>query len=227
MFLYRNTFIDDNFYFYIMEAVEVYSRLIKEYPEPKISLRNNNPLELLIAVMLSAQCTDERVNKVTKELFKEYKTVEDYAYGDIEKLKKMIFSTGFYNAKAKNIQNTCKIIVEKHDGKVPRTMEELTALPGVARKTANIVLSNAFGIIEGIAIDTHMKRINTRLGFTKNKQPDKIEQDLMKQLPKKLWNKYTYAIIEHGRAVCKAPTPICSKCILEKDCPKKGVKKRK
>ena len=210
-----------------MKAVEIYSVLVKEYPEPKIALTNNNPLELLIAVMLSAQCTDERVNIVTKALFKEYKKAEDYAYSDIEKLKKMIFSTGFYNAKAKNIQNTCKLIIEKHNGKVPRTMDELVKLPGVGRKTANIVLSNAFGIKEGIAIDTHMTRINRRLGLTKNKQPDKIEQDLMKQLPKDLWNKYTYVIIEHGRAVCKAPTPICSKCVLEKECPKEGVGKRK
>jgi endonuclease III len=206
-----------------MNAIDVYEFLKKEYPFSKIALNFSNPLELLISVMLSAQCTDVRVNIVTKVLFKRYKTVHDYANSDINELKKIIFSTGFYNNKAKNIQNTCKIIIKEHNSKVPNTMDDLIKLPGVARKTANIVLSNAYGINAGIAIDTHMIRINTRLGLTKNKDPNKIEQDLIKVLPKELWNKYTYVIIEHGRAVCKAPKPLCSKCIIEDKCPKISV----
>ena len=211
----------------MLTAGKVCSMLDKEYPKAEIALGHENPLELLIAVMLSAQCTDKRVNIVTKELFREYRKAEDYAYGSPEKLKRYIKSTGFYNTKAKNIQNACRVIIEKHSGKVPGTMEELTALPGVGRKTANIVLSNAFGRLEGMAIDTHMKRVNFRLGLTKNTDPVKIEQDLIKQLPNEKWNHYTYLIIEHGRAVCKAPTPSCSICVLEKECPKKGVLKSK
>ena len=207
-----------------MNAQYIYNILKKRYPRAKIALKYDNPLNLLIPVILSAQCTDVRVNIVTKELFKKYKKAEDYAYGDIEDLKQMIRSTGFFNAKAKNIQNACRIIVEEYDGIVPQTMEELTALPGVGRKTANIVLSNAFGIIEGIAVDTHMMRVNYRLGLTKNKDPSKIEHDLMEQIPKKEWNHYTYLIIEQGRALCKAPIPLCSKCFMD-DCPKVGVEK--
>lgn len=210
-----------------MNPENVYQILKKEYPFSKISLNYSNNLELLISVMLSAQCTDKRVNIVTKVLFKRYKNVKEYANADLDELKSIVKSTGFYNSKAKNIQNSCKIIIQKHNGEVPNTMKNLVNLPGVARKTANIVLSNAFEKNVGIAIDTHMKRINTRLDFTKNTNPDKIEQDLIKQLPKNLWNKFTYVIIEHGRAVCKAPTPICSKCILEDKCPKIGVKKSK
>ncbi len=210
-----------------MDAKDYYLELKKIYPEAKIALAHSKPLELLIAVMLSAQCTDKRVNIVTKELFKKYKTADEYADADIDELKEIIRSTGFYNSKAKNIINTCKIIVEKHQGHVPETMEALTALPGVARKTANIVLSNAFGKNEGIAVDTHVKRISFRLGLTKNKDPVKIEKDLMEQLPKELWNRYTYVIIEHGRTVCKAPTPTCSGCPIESICPKAGVTKSK
>jgi len=210
----------------MLTTEKAYSILDKEFPKAKIALLHENPLELLISVMLSAQCTDKRVNIVTKELFKKYKKAEDYAYGDIENLKVMIRSTGFFNAKAKNIQNTCKIIVEKHNGHVPKTMEDLVNLPGVARKTANIVLANAFGVIEGIAVDTHMKRINFRLGLTKNTDPVKIEQDLMKQLSKDKWSHYSYLIIEHGRKTCKAPTPVCSECIF-KECSRVGVSKSK
>jgi endonuclease III len=210
-----------------MAPLQVYNTLKKVYPFSKISLNYSNNLELLIAVMLSAQCTDKRVNIVTKVLFKRYASVNEYANAELNELKSIVKSTGFYNSKAKNIQNSCKIIIEKYDGKVPDTMSKLVELPGVGRKTANIVLSNAFGKNIGIAIDTHMIRINSRLGFTKQTSPDKIEQNLIKQLPKKLWNKYTYVIIEHGRAVCKAPTPICSKCILEDQCSKISVTKSK
>ena len=205
----------------------VFSILKKEYPKAKIALTHHNPLQLLISVILSAQCTDKRVNMVTPTLFKKYRKAEDYAYGDLDDLKQIIRSTGFFNAKAKNIQNTCKIIVEKYNGKVPQTMDSLLKLPGVGRKTANIVLSNAFGKLEGIAVDTHVKRITYRLGLTKNTNPVKIEQDLIKLLPKEKWNHYTYLIIEHGRAICKAPIPICSKCILKKECPKTSVNKSK
>ena len=211
----------------MITAEKVFSILNKEYPKAKIVLTHHDPLQLLISVILSAQCTDIRVNIVTKNLFKKYRKAEDYAYGNLDDLKQMIRSTGFYNAKAKNIQNTCKIIIEKHNGKVPDTMDSLLELPGVARKTANIVLSNAFGKIEGIAVDTHVKRITYRLGLTKNTNPVKIEQDLMKILPKDKWNHYTYLIIEHGRAICKAPNPICSKCVLNKECPKSSVIKNK
>ena len=203
------------------------SILKKKYPQAKISLRNKNPVQLLIAVILSAQCTDKRVNIVTKDLFKKYRTVKDFANTDLRELEKDIRSTGFYRNKAKNIKNTCKILIEKHNGKIPDTMEELLELPGVARKTANIVLNNAFGKIEGIAVDTHVLRNSFRLGMTKNKNPVKIEQDLMKMFPKNQWNKITYLLIEHGRALCKAPTPICSECLLNKLCPKNGVIKSK
>jgi endonuclease III len=211
----------------MLTAIELYKILSREYPFSKISLNYSNKLELLIAVMLSAQCTDKRVNIVTKVLFKKYTSVNEYANANLDELKSIVKSTGFYNSKSKNIQNSCKIIIKNNDGKIPDTMSKLVSLPGVGRKTANIVLSNAFGKNVGIAIDTHMIRINTRLGFTKQTNPDKIEQDLIKQLPKKLWNKYTYVIIEHGRAVCKAPTPICSKCIIQDKCPKIGVTKSK
>jgi len=216
-----------NSHFIMLTPEIVFEKLNKIYPKAKIALKYSNPLNLLIAVMLSAQCTDERVNIVTESLFKKYKTAKDYADADLDELKQEIRSTGFYNAKAKNIQNACKIIIEKHNGKVPHTMQELVALPGVARKTANIVLSTAFGKIEGIAIDTHMKRLNTRMGFTKQKQPDKIECDLMKQLPKDKWYHYTYLIIEHGRSVCRAPVPLCSQCVFDSDCPKINVIKHK
>jgi endonuclease-3 len=211
----------------MLKPEKIYETLKKTYPKAEIALSNSNHLELLVAVILSAQCTDKRVNIVTKELFKRYRKAEDYAYGDIDELKKYIKSTGFYNAKAKNIQNACKIIVQKHNGKVPDTMESLLELPGVARKTANIVLSNAYGKNEGIAVDTHVKRLSMRLGLSKNKDPVKIEKDLVKIYPKKDWNKITYYLIEHGRAICKAPVPFCSKCVFEKECPKVSVGKKK
>ncbi|NTV23164.1 MAG: endonuclease III [Nanoarchaeota archaeon] len=206
----------------MLKPIQIYELLKKEYPGAKISLDFENPLQLLVATILSAQCTDARVNVVTKPLFKRYKTATDYAEGDIDELKAYIRSTGFYNAKAKHIQEACRILLQDFDGKVPETMEDLLTLPGVARKTANVVLSNAYGKNYGIAVDTHMIRLNYRMGFTKEKSPEKIEKDLMAVLPKNLWNKYTYYILEHGRNVCKAPTPVCSKCVL-KNCPRQGV----
>ncbi len=193
--------------------------LKKEYPDTKIALKFTNPLEILVATILSAQCTDERVNMVTKDLFKKYRTAKDYAQADISELENDIRSTGFYRNKAKWIKNGCKMLVEKFDSKVPDNMEDLIKLPGVARKTANIVLSNAYGVIEGIAVDTHVKRLSQRLGLTKNKNPDKIEQDLMSLVPREDWFLFTYLLITHGRKICKARKPLHKVCVLYDLCP--------
>jgi endonuclease-3 len=193
--------------------------LSKAYPDAKIALHFSNPLEMLVSTILSAQCNDERVNLVTKDFFKKYKTPEDYAKSEINELEGMIRSTGFYRSKAKNIRNACQIIVEKFDSKVPRTMNELTSLPGIGRKTANIILSNSYGVIEGIAVDTHVARVSKRLGLTNAKEPDKIEQDLMKLIKKELWVSFTYQMIEHGRQICSARKPICNQCLLKRLCP--------
>lgn len=193
--------------------------LSKTYPNAKVALHFSNPLEMLVSTILSAQCTDERVNLVTKDLFKKYKTPEDYAKSEINELEAIIRSTGFYRSKAKNIRNACQIIVEKFDSKVPRTMNELTSLPGIGRKTANIILSNSYGVIEGIAVDTHVARVSKRLGLTNAKEPDKIEQDLRKLIKKELWVSFTYQMIEHGRQICNARKPLCNQCLLKRLCP--------
>lgn len=193
--------------------------LSKAYPNAKVALHFSNPLEMLVSTILSAQCTDERVNLVTKDLFKKYKTPEDYAKSEINELEAMIRSTGFYRSKAKNIRNACQIIVEKFDSKVPRTMNELTSLPGIGRKTANIILSNSYGVIEGIAVDTHVARVSKRLELTNAKEPDKIEQDLMKLIKKESWVSFTYQMIEHGRQICNARKPLCNQCLLKRLCP--------
>jgi len=197
--------------------------LKKEYPKPTVALKFSNPLEMLIATILSAQATDVKVNEVTKDLFKKYKTARDYAEADRTKLENDIRPTGFYRNKAKYLQEACKLIVEEFDGKIPDTMEGLMSLPGVARKTANIVISNAFGKIEGIAVDTHVKRLSQRLGLTTNKNPDKIEQDLMAIIPKKDWFQFTYMIIDHGRKICHAKKPEHDKCIVRELCPSVNV----
>ncbi len=201
------------------KILEIIKLLKKEYPEVKIALEFKNPLELLVATMLSAQCTDERVNIVTKDLFKKYKTAEDYANADLKELERDIKSTGFYKNKAKNIKNTCRILIEKYNSKVPRSMEEMLSLPGVARKTANIVLSNAYGIVEGIAVDTHVRRLSFLLGLTKEKDPVKIERDLMEIVPKKHWIDFPLMLILHGRKICIARRPRCEECILNRLCP--------
>ncbi|MBI4019417.1 MAG: endonuclease III [Candidatus Aenigmarchaeota archaeon] len=201
--------------------------LKKSYPSAKIALRHAGPLQLLVAVMLSAQCTDKMVNKVTPALFERYRSAKDFASADIEEMEVLIKSTGFYHAKARHIKAACKIIAEKYNGKVPDNMEGLLELPGVARKTANIVLSNAYGKNEGVAVDTHVKRLAFRLGFTESTNPEKIEKDLMAMFPQSEWNKVTYLLIEHGRAICKAPVPLCSQCSVSSFCPKDGVSKRK
>jgi endonuclease-3 len=193
--------------------------LEKEHSDAKIALDYTNPLELLIATILSAQCTDKRVNIVTKTLFKKYRTPKDYVNADIKELEEDIKSTGFYRNKAKNIKKSCQLLVEKFNSQVPRTMNELLELPGVARKTANIVLSNAYGIIEGIAVDTHVRRLAKRLGLTENEDQDKIEKDLMEITPKAQWMRITDLLIFHGRRVCLAKGPKCESCVLNKICP--------
>lgn len=193
--------------------------LEKEHPDAKIALNFSNSLELLVATILSAQCTDERVNVVTKSLFKKYTKPEDYAKVDLHELEQDIKSTGFYHNKAKNIQKTSQILAEKYDSKIPKTMEELLELPGVARKTANIVLYGAYGIVVGIAVDTHVRRLSQRLGLTENEDPVKIEQDLMKLVPKDKWMRLTDLLVFHGRRVCTAKKPNCAGCVLNKICP--------
>ncbi|MCD6548402.1 MAG: endonuclease III [Thermodesulfobacterium sp.] len=200
------------------KAKEVIKRLKKTYPDAKIALKFENPLQLLIATILSAQCTDERVNEVTKELFRKYKTAEDFAKADLNELAEDIKSTGFYKQKAQYIKEACKIIVEKHKGEVPKTTEELMDLPGVARKTANIVLANAYGIVEGIPVDTHVRRLSQRIGLATSKQPEKIEKELMEVVSKKDWFIFPYLMQAHGRKVCIARKPKCEECILKDLC---------
>jgi endonuclease-3 len=193
--------------------------LEKEYSDAKIALSYKNPLELLVATILSAQCTDRRVNIVTKVLFKKYRKPEDYANADLEELEEGIRSTGFYRNKARNVKKCCRILVEKFNSQVPKTMEELLELPGVARKTANIVLSNAFGVVEGIAVDTHVRRLARRLGLSEHENPNKIESDLMEIVPKTRWKRITDLLIFHGRRICAARKPKCEICVLNKLCP--------
>ena len=193
--------------------------LEKQYPNAKTALNYSNPLEILVATMLSAQTTDVRVNIVTQTLFKKYHTAEDYANADLKELEQDIHSTGFYHNKARNLQKCCQLLVEKFHSQVPRTMEELIELPGVARKTANIVLYNAYGTIVGIAVDTHVRRLSDRLGLTVQKDQDKIEQDLMLITPKEKWMILTDLLIFHGRQVCMAKKPKCEVCVLKKICP--------
>lgn len=203
----------------ISHSQKILSLLKSHYPHAKIVLNYSSPWELLVAVILSAQCTDKTVNLITEKLFKKYKRVEDYASANQEEFEKDIRSAGFFRNKAKNILATAKLVVGKWGGQVPENLEDLLTLPGVARKTANVIQGNAWGRVEGIAVDTHVLRLSQRLGFTQNKTPEKIEQDLMKLFPKGEWFKLTYLLIDHGRALCKAPTPLCSQCFLNKICP--------
>jgi endonuclease-3 len=205
------------------KTFEVIKRLRKEYPEPKSALNFRSPLELLVSTVLSAQTTDALVNKVTENLFKKYKTVRDYADASVEALQKDISSVNFYKTKAKNIQACARIIAESFNAKVPKTMDELTSLPGIARKTANIILSNAFGIDEGIAVDTHVKRVSYRLGLTKNEDPVKIEQDLIAMTPKEEWRNISHLLIFHGRKICQAKKPKHQECVLYDICPSKTI----
>lgn len=193
--------------------------LEKEYPNAKTALNYSNPLEILVATMLSAQTTDQTVNSVTANLFKKYHKAEDYANADIKELEQDIRSTGFYHNKARNLQKCCQLLVEKYNSQVPKTMDELLELSGVARKTANIVLYNAYSIIAGIAVDTHVNRLSQRRGLTEQDDSSKIEQDLMLITPKEKWMKLTDLLIFHGRQVCIARKPKCKMCVLNKYCP--------
>ncbi|HEY3264853.1 MAG TPA: endonuclease III [Actinomycetota bacterium] len=204
-------------------APEIIRLLSKAYPDAKVALRFSNPLETLVATILSAQTTDEGVNKVTDSLFRKYRTPADYLRVPESELAADIKPTGFYNQKARAIRGACRRIVEVYDGRVPDTMEDLLTLPGVARKTANIVLGNAYGVVEGIAVDTHVRRVSQRLGFTEQKDPDKIERNLMRLIPRDRWFDFTYVLIEHGRAICVARTPKCEICPVSHLCPSSRV----
>lgn len=203
------------------KTAKLISLLDNAYPKARIALHFKDPVQLLVATILSAQCTDARVNIVTEQLFKKYRTVRDYAHADIRAFEQDIRSTGFYHNKAKNIIAAAQMIMRDFAGKVPDSMAALVRLPGVARKTANIVLYNAFGKIEGIAVDTHVRRLSQRLGLSPHEDPEKIEQDLMRQIDKKLWGHVTYLLVEHGRAVCDAKKPKCRACVVASLCPAK------
>lgn len=202
---------------------EIIRRLKREYPNPRVALNFGNPFELLVATILSAQTTDAHVNRVTKELFKKYKTIKDYADAPIEKLEKDIASINFYRNKAKNIKASARMILERFGSQVPRTMDDLISLPGVARKTANIILSNAYGINEGIAVDTHVKRLSQRLGLSKNEDPIKIERDLMEITPQDDWGNLAHLLILHGRKICQAKKPDHDNCVLSDICPSRDI----
>jgi len=201
-------------------VLKIIELLRKEYPDAKgTALNFSEPLELLVATILAAQCTDERVNEVTRDLFQKYKTADDYAKADLEELEKDIKPTGFYRVKAKRLKECCKMLAEEDDSEVPQNIDALAKLPGVARKTANLVLSNAFGINQGIAMDTHVRRLSKRLGLSEKKQSDKMERDLMELIPKENWFDFTYLIVAHGRNVCTARNPRCGECVLKGLCP--------
>ncbi len=204
-------------------AALIVRELKKLLPDAKIMLKYSNNWELLVSVILSAQCTDVMVNKVTERLFKKYRTVDDYAKADIREFEQDVRSTGFYHNKAKNIITAAKMIREKFHGEVPNTMKDLLSLPGVARKTANVVLGNAFGIVEGIAVDTHVRRLSQVYGLTKQNDPEKIEQDLMKILPKSDWFKFTYLMIDYGRKFCTARKHDHGNCPLILAFKKEGI----
>jgi len=205
-------------------TLKIIAELRKAYPDAHCELNYSSPLELLVATILSAQCTDKRVNIVTAELFKQYRTACDYAEAPLVDLEQAIKTTGFFRNKAKNIQACCRKLLAKHDGEVPRTMEELTHLDGVGRKTANVVLGNAFDINEGVVVDTHVGRLSERLGLTKETHPEKIEQDLMKLVPREQWTLFSHWLIWHGRRRCVARKPDCARCEIATLCLQIGVK---
>ncbi len=200
-------------------AAQIVATLRQLYPGASCSLDFATPLELLVATILSAQCTDERVNVVTKTLFQKYRSAEDYANADPEELEQDVKQTGFYRNKAKHIREAAQIIVERYGGEVPKAMEELITLPGVARKTANVVMGNAYGIVEGVVVDTHVGRLARRLGLTDSEDPVKVEQELMALLPQTDWLDLSHMLIMHGRAVCQARKPMCETCALAPLCP--------
>ena len=199
------------------DAKKIARLLLKKYPEPRIALNFGNPLELLVATILSAQCTDKRVNEVTEVLFRKYRSARDYAEADPKRFEQDIRAINFYKNKARQIINCCRALVERYGGEVPDSLEKLTELPGVGRKTANVVLGSAFGK-PAIPVDTHVLRVSNRLGLADSKKPEEVEAALMKQLPEKLWTPFTLAMILHGRQTCKAKRPLCKECILYEEC---------
>ena len=203
---------------------DIIRRLKRAYPGAKCSLNHSNPFELLVATILSAQSTDDRVNIVTADLFRKYKKPEDYLKVPPSELEKDIHSTGFFRNKTKSIQGTAKLLTEQYSGEVPHTMDELLEFPGVARKTANVVLGNAFGIKAGVVVDTHVTRLSHRLGLSEEKTAEKIEQDLIPIVPKKDWVIFPHLMIYHGRKICKARNPLCEECTIEKLCPSSFLK---
>jgi len=198
---------------------EVVSRLKEEYPDARTELNWKNPLELLVATMLSAQSTDVRVNEVTKELFEKYRTVEDYATADLEQLEEEIRPVGFYRNKARAIRDMARVLVEEHGGEIPHSIPELVRLPGVGRKTANVLLGNAFDVNEGVVVDTHVRRLSNRLGLSGERDPEKIERDLLGVVPEEERALFSHLLIFHGRRICKARKPGCSGCVLNHVCP--------
>ncbi len=207
----------------VNRTTQIIARLKKEFPEARTALEFSDPLQLLISTILSAQCTDVRVNMVTPALFAKYQCAKDFALADRTELEAEIKSTGFYRMKARHIMETCAEIENRFHGQVPQTMEDLLSLPGVGRKTANCVMGGAYGIQSGIVVDTHVIRLTNRLGLTKNDSPDKIEQDLIELVPKKEWYRFSNLIILHGRKTCKAPKPLCEQCVLSDICPSVNV----
>lgn len=201
------------------KAEEIYKRLHELYKGAKCALHFTSAWELLVATILSAQCTDKRVNMVTPALFNKYPTVKDFAQAQQEELQEYVHSTGFFRNKTKNIIGAAQTIMKKYEGKVPQTMKELTTVPGIARKSANVILFVWYGKNEGVVVDTHVKRLSNRLGLTKEQNPVKIEQDLIKLYPREQWGQLAYYLVEHGRTLCKAPTPKCIECNLKDICP--------
>lgn len=208
----------------IRRTRQIIRALKRAYPDARCSLNHSNAFELLIATILSAQCTDERVNIVTADLFRKYRKPEDYLKVSPLVLQKDIRTTGFFRNKAKSIQGTAKMLTEEYSGRVPETMEEILKLPGVARKTANVVLGNAFGVLSGVVVDTHVTRLSRRLALTKEKTAEKIEKDLVVIVPKKDWVIFSHLLIAHGRKTCKARNPLCDECVIEKLCPASFLK---
>lgn len=203
-----------------LERVRRVIRLLKKhYPDARCSLDFSNVHQLMVATILSAQCTDERVNKVTVTLFKKYRSIDDFANADLAELSRDIFATGFHNSKAKSILNSARMLLDKHSGKIPRTLKELVALPGVGRKTGSVILGVGFGLAEGIVVDTHVGRISRRLKFTAKSDPVHVERELMPIVPEKDWIAYSHLMIFHGRALCESRQPKCGQCFLKKLCP--------
>ncbi|HOK79869.1 MAG TPA: endonuclease III [bacterium] len=208
-----------------MENINALLKILeKEYPETKTALNFQTPFQLLVATILSAQTTDTQVNKITPKLFEKFPGPQDFCNADLKEIQNLVSSVNFYKNKAKNIKLASEKIVKEFGGKVPDTMENLLKLPGVARKTANVVLNQAFGKNQGIVVDTHVKRVSQRLGLTKNTDPVKIEQDLMKIIPQKHWGSFSFRLVQHGRKICTAKNPLCDRCTLMKMCPSAKVK---